>query len=208
MKKATHCFFIVLTLTGILLAEVASQSADSSAFLKPPGLRLVKDPSVVIPDAHHYLNRKLQLPRYRGASGAPLKGWWRELIKTRRFSSDQSAWVYYRRSDLKKALVIKTSGLPGSMRIWPAGATLILEGYKGDVGRFDDQRLLEIEVMTKMDSGSSAAGDTYFPVNWSYARFNPQGARALSTEKLNECHQCHSIAFRLTGDLIFTAFPY
>ena len=207
MKKTIPGFFIGFILTGILSAAAVSQAADSGSLLKPPGLRPVKDPSAVIPADHSYSNRQLPLPLYRTASGAPLEGWSRESIKTRRFSSDQSAWLYYRQSDLKQTLVIKTSGLPGSMRIWPSGATLVLEGCKGDVERSDDHRLLEIEVMAKMDFEDPAAGDTYFPVNWSYARFNPLGARALSAEKLGQCHHCHCIAFRLTGDLIFTVFP-
>ena len=207
MQKATHCFFSVVTLTGMLLSATAAQCGDSGLLLKPPGLRLIKDPSAVIPAVRPYLNRKLPLPRYRSPSGAPLEGWSRKLIHTRRFSSNQSAWVYYRQSDLIQALVIKASDLPGSMRIWPVGATLVLEGYKGDVERFEDQSPLEIEIMTKMDFEDPTAGDTYYPVHWSYARFSPLGTRTLCAEKLNPCHQCHSIAFRLTGDLIFTAFP-
>ena len=191
---------------GIFLAAMGSDFAAANLLLKPPGLRPISDPATVVPAAYHYLNRKLQLPRYRSASGTPLAGWSREFIKTRRFSSDQSAWIYYRQSDLKQAEVIK-AGFPGIMRIWPVGATLILEGYKGDALRIDSQNLMEVEVMAKMDFGDSTAAEKYFPVNWSYARFNSQGVRALSAEKLNQCHQCHSIAFRLTGDLIFTNFP-
>jgi len=102
--------------------------------------------------------------------------------------------------------VIKTSGLPDAMRIWPVGTTLILEGYKGDASHPAAADLLEIEAMTKLDSPVSAAAKNFFPVDWSYARYTPDGIWSLSGEKLNECHQCHSIAFRLTGDLIFTPF--
>ena len=181
-------------------------STDSDTFLKPPGLRLISDPETVIPATHHYLNRKLHLPQYRSAAGVPLDGWSREFVKTRRFSSDQSAWVYYRTSDLKRTKVIQTSGVPKTMRIWPLGTTLILEGYKGDASGIDNRNLLEIEVMTKTDNPDLSAQPLFYPVNWSYARFTPEGNSSLSTEKLNECHQCHSVAFRLTGDLIFTPF--
>jgi len=102
--------------------------------------------------------------------------------------------------------VIKTSGLPDVMRMWPVGTTLILEGYKGDASHPADADLLEIEAMTKLDTPGSAAAKIFFPVDWSYARYTPDGSWSLSGEKLNECHQCHSIAFRLTGDLVFTPF--
>ena len=191
---------------GIVLVAMGSHSADSGALLQPPGQRLVSDPATVIPATHHYLNQKRELPRYRGLSGNLLKGWSREFIKTRRFSSDQSAWVYYRQSDLIRTKVIKTSGLPDVMRMWPVGTTLILEGYKGDASHPADADLLEIEAMTKLDTPGSAAAKIFFPVDWSYARYTPDGSWSLSGEKLNECHQCHSIAFRLTGDLVFTPF--
>jgi hypothetical protein len=205
LKKTTNYFCIILTLAGILLAAIGGNSTDADTFLKPPGLRLISDPATVIPATRHYLNRKLTLPRYRSASRTPLEGWSREFIKTRRFSSDQSAWIYYRQSDLMRTKVIKNSGLPEAMRIWPVGTILILEGYKGDASH-PAADLLEIEAMTKLDSSGLAAAESFFPVDWSYARYSPDGAWSLSGEKLNECHQCHSIAFRLTGDLIFTLF--
>ncbi len=102
--------------------------------------------------------------------------------------------------------MIKTADLSDAMRIWPVGTTLILEGYKGDASRPAGADLLEIEAMTKLDTPGSAAANSFFPVDWSYARYTPDGFWALSGEKLNECHQCHSIAFRLTGDLVFTLF--
>jgi len=206
LKKAIHYFYTGLALIGLLLAAISGHSTDSDAPLQPPGRRMISDPATIIPATHHYLNQRRALPRYRSASGTPLAGWSREFIRTRRFSSDQSAWVYYRQSDLRRTKVIKTSGLPDAMRIWPVGTTLILEGYKGDASHPAAADLLEIEAMTKLDSPVSAAAKNFFPVDWSYARYTPDGIWSLSGEKLNECHQCHSIAFRLTGDLIFTPF--
>jgi hypothetical protein len=206
LKKTIHHLYLGLALTGIVLAAMGSHSADSDALLQPPGQRLIGNPATVIPATQHYLNQKRALPRYRSASGIPLEGWSREFIKTRRFSSDQSAWVYYRQSDLMRTQVIKTSGLPDAMQIWPVGANLILEGYKGDASHPASGDLLEIEAMTKLDTPGSAAAKNFFPVDWSYARYTPDGAWSLSGDKLNECHQCHSIAFRLTGDLVFTLF--
>ncbi|MGD8881696.1 MAG: cytochrome P460 family protein [Desulfobacterales bacterium] len=206
MKKAIYFIRILSILVGILLMAIGVNFADSDMLLKPPGLRLISEPTTVIPATYHYVNQKRELPRYRNASGTLLKGWSRQFIKTRRFSSDQSAWVYYRQSDLKRTKVIKTAGLPDTMRIWPVGTILILEGYKGDASHPADSDLLEIEIMTKLDSGGLANAEKFFPVDWSYTRYTPDGTWSLSGEKLNECHQCHSIAFRLTGDLVFTPF--
>jgi hypothetical protein len=198
---------LVLTLVGLLLGAIVGDTANSGTFLKPPGLRLINDPSTVIPATYYYLNQKLHLPRYRDAAGIPIDGWSRELVKTRRFSSDQSAWVYYRISDLERTKVIKTSGILRTIRIWPVGTTIVLEGYKGDASRNHIHNLLEIEVMTKMSIPDVSAGKSFYAVNWSYARFTPDGISSLSAKKLSECHQCHSIAFHLTGDLLFTQFP-
>ncbi|MGD9057961.1 MAG: hypothetical protein PVJ41_14000 [Desulfobacterales bacterium] len=174
--------------------------------LKPPGLRPLKAPTTVIPATHQYVNRKLELPAYRSAAGTPLKGWSRKFIKTRRFSSDQSAWIFYRQSDLRQTKVVENTGMPASLRIWPVGATLILEGYKGDALRSGNAKLVEIELMTKRAPASGSVSDPFFAVDWNYARFTPDGAWSLSPQKLIECHQCHSIAFELTGDLVFTQF--
>ena len=206
MKKDFFNLCGALIVFGILGVASGGISGDSDAFLEPPGLRLISEPATVIPATYHYLNQKREFPPYRSVSGTLLKGWSRQFIKTRRFSSDQSAWLYYRPSDLKRTKVIKTSGLPGPMRIWPVGTILILEGYKGDASHPADSDLLEIEVMTKLDSTGLAGAENFFPVEWSYARYTPEETWSLSGDKLNECHQCHSIAFRLTGDLVFTPF--
>lgn len=207
MKKAIHYFWSLSTLVGILLVVIGANFADSVMHLKPPGLRLISEPETIIPATDHYLNQKRGLPRYRRASGTLLKGWSRQFVKTRRFSSNQSAWVYYRTTDLTRTQVISTNGVPKKMRIWPPGTTLILEGYKGDASRIDRRNLLEIVVMTKTDKPDLSAQPLFYPVNWSYARFTPDGNPSLPVEKLKECHRCHSIAFQLTGDLIFSTFP-
>jgi hypothetical protein len=207
LKRTIHYFCIISALAGLFQIAAGGHSADSDIFLKPPGRRLINNPETVIPATDHYLNRKLQLPQYRSAAAVPLDGWSRKFVKTRRFASNQSAWVYYRSSDLKRTEVIPTAGVPKTMRIWPPGTTLILEGYKGDASRIDNRNLLEIVVMTKTDNPDLSAQPLFYSVNWSYARFAPDGNSSLSPQKLNECHQCHSIAFRLTGDLVFSTFP-
>ena len=207
LRKTVHHCYLGLILAGFLLAGAGKHSTDSDWLLKPPGLRLLEAPATVIPATHQYVNRKLELPPYRSAAGAPLPGWSRKFIKTRRFSSDQSAWIFYRQSDLKQTKVIKNTGMPVSLRIWPVGATLILEGYKGDALRAGNAKLVEIELMTKRAPASRSASDHFFAIEWNYARFKPGGAWSLPPQKLIECHQCHSIAFQLTGDLVFTPFP-
>ena len=199
--------YLGLILIGLLLAAVGSYSNDTDWLLKPPGLRPRKAPATVVPATHQYLNRKLELPPYRSATGTPLKGWSRKFVKTRRFSSDHSAWIFYRQSDLAQTKVVKNTGMPASLRMWPVGATLILEGYKGDAPRPGDAKLVEIELMTKRAPAVGSASDPFFTVDWNYARFTADGAWSLSPRKLIECHQCHSIAFQLTGDLVFTQFP-
>jgi len=206
LKKGFYHIGWALIPVCILGAALGGSSADSDVFLKPPGLRLISDPETVIPATYHYLNQELNIPRYRSAAGVPLDGWSRAFVKTRRFSSDQSAWVYYRLSDLKRVKFIQTSGVPKEMRIWPTGAILILEGYKGDASPVNRHNLLEIEIMTKTDIRLSSQ-TLFYPINWSYARFTLDGKSSLSGEKLTECHQCHSIAFQLTGDLIFSKLP-
>lgn len=207
LKKAIRCLYMGLTLMAILLSGSGLYSTDSDWLLRPPGLRPLKAPATVIPATHRYVNRKLELPPYRSEAGTPLKGWSRKFIETRRFSSDQSAWVFYRQSDLTQTEMIKDTGRPASLRIWPVGATLILEGYKGDALRPGGGKLLEIELMVKRAPASGSAADLFFAIDWNYARFTPEGAWSLSSQKLIECHQCHGIAFRLTGDLVFTQFP-
>ena len=96
--------------------------------------------------------------------------------------------------------------MPASLRMWPVGATLILEGYKGNALRPDDAKLVEIELMTKRAPASGSASNLFFAIDWEYALFTPDGAWSLSAQRLIECHQCHSIAFQLTGDLVFTQF--
>ena len=206
LKKTLHHFYLGLILVGILLAAAGSHSTDSAWLLRPPGLRPVEAPETIIPATHPYLNRKLALPLYRSAAGTPLKGWSRRFIKTRRFSSDQSAWIFYRQSDLKQTKVVQHTGRYAPLRIWPPGAILVLEGYKGDAFGPGDAKLVEIELMTKGAAASSTASNPFYAVDWHYARFTPDGTWSLSPQKLKECHQCHSIAFQLTGDLVFTPF--
>ena len=199
--------YMGLILICFLLGAMVGNTADSDWWLKPPGLRPLSEPATVIPATHQYINQKLKLPQYRSASGTPWEGWSRKFIKTRRFASDQSAWIFYRQSDLKRIKVIRNAGRPDSLRIWPVGSTLILESYKGDASHGIDAKLIEIEVMTKTAPAPISATEAFFAVDSNYALYAPDGTWSLSRQKLIDCHQCHSIAFQLTGDLVFTPFP-
>jgi hypothetical protein len=189
------------------MATISGASQKSVALLRPPGLLLVKDPSIVIPALYKYPNQPLGLPAYRSAFGKMKKGWARQYVKTRRFSSNHSAWIYYRKSDLSRSIVIKASEKSRPMRIWPIGTMIILESYQGNARLINNPKPLEIFAMTKKGNIDNSHAKPYYPVNWNYARYTPEGKPFITPEKLNECHQCHSIAFHLSGDLIFTQVP-
>jgi len=204
LNKIEH-FSKVPLLLGVLTV-ILGNSIIQEVLLRPPGLRPTRDPSIVILTDQHYPNQPVNLPKYRNAFGKPAQGWASETVDTRRFSSDQSALIYCRISDLAQSHTIKTSNAPKTLRIWPVDTIIILESYKGNVNLPNRAKLIAIDAMKKMNDpkGSSA----FFPVNWSYARFSPQGKPSITSHKVKECHQCHSIAFHITGDLIFTPFPW
>jgi len=177
------------------------------AHLRPPGLRPTQDPSIVIPTDQHYPNQPPNLPKYRKAFGKPAPGWACETIETRRFSSDQSALIYYRTSDLATSHAIKASTISKTLRVWPQGTIIILESYKGNISLPSNAKLIAIDAMEKMNAPKGSS-DAFYPVNWSYASFSPEGKpTTITSQKTKECHQCHSIAFHITGDLVFTLFP-
>lgn len=191
---------------GVAIA-ITMHSMAAELLLTPPGLRPIKDPSLVIPAAYQYPNRWVDLPDYRDGFGNPSTGWSKKFVPTRRFSSDQSAWIFYRLSDLNKREPRDGEGAKHPFRFWPTGTTVVIESYKGNALRNKPNQLIEIDVMLKIETQISSSLQAFYPVNWTYARFNPEGTPSLSTEKVRQCHQCHGIAFHLTGDLIFTQFP-
>ncbi len=191
-----------------ILTVILGNSIMQEVLLRPPGLRPKKDPSIVIPTDQHYPNQPPDLPKYRNAFGKPAEGWTSEIVETRRFSSDKSALIYYRVSDLAQSHAIKTSNASKKLRIWPVGTIIILESYKGDINSPTSAKLITIDAMIKMDDPKGSSSHAFFPVNWSYARFSPQGKPSITSQKVKECHECHSIAFHITGDLVFTLFPW
>ena len=194
-------FFFLASIT------VSIQSIAAEILLSPPGLRLIKDPSVVIPADFNYSNRSLPLPVYRNSSGKPARGWSAKFVETRRFASDHSAWIYFRNSDLRRSVSQQLEGKQGAFRFWPIGTTKIIEIYKGNALQKENDKLIEIAAMSKVESERTSYLKAFYPVNWIYARFDSDGNPATTAAKVRDCHQCHSIAFHLTGDLIFTRFP-
>jgi hypothetical protein len=203
--KVTFRFAKLFLLLGIVTV-IAGNSIVQEASLRPPGLRPTKDPSIVIPTDQLYPNQPPKLPKYRKALGKPVRGWACQTVATRRFSSDQSAMIYYRVSDLAQSHAMKSSNMPKTLRIWPEGTIIILESYKGNIHLPSGAKLIAVDAIKKMKNpkGSSTA---FYPVNWSYASFSPEGKPKNTSQKTGECHQCHSIAFHITGDLVFTPFP-
>jgi hypothetical protein len=193
-------FFLALMAVSIpLLAE--------EIFLAPPGMRPVKDPTLVIPADYRYPNTLLELPAYRDVSGKPADGWTGKFVATRRFVSNQSAWIYFRKTDLKRSVVMQREEASQSFRFWPVGTNLVIESYRGNAFHKKRGLLIEIAVLSKIKGDRDSSPKAFYPVNWTYARFNPDGSPAITSAKVRECHQCHSIAFHLTGDLVFTQFP-
>jgi hypothetical protein len=190
-----------------ILPFILGNATVQAVILRPPGLRPTKDPAIVIPTDQRYPNQPPNLPKYRTATGKAAKGWARKYVETRRFASDQSALIYYRVSDLAQSSVMKVSKASQALHIWPVGTIIILESYKGNVNSPKSAKLIEIVAIKKMNDPKGSSAHAYFPAQWSYARFTLQGKPSITSHKVNECHQCHSIAFHLTGDLVFSPFP-
>jgi hypothetical protein len=194
-----------LLLLGIM--DPAAIPEQKTVFLQPPGLRLVSNPTKVIPAFYHYPTRPLIPPHYLDPVGTPAAGWARKIIRTRSFSSRQSARLYFRAADQAQSALLQVSGPLSEMRIWPEGTLIILEVYDGDDCLVEGAKPVEIAVMAKTVSRRAGPSPLFYPMEWSYGLFGRDGKSRLVPTRIHECHQCHSIAFYLTGDLIFTRFP-
>ena len=126
---------------------VSVYSLADEVLLTPPGLRSVKDPFLVIPAGYHYRNELVELPAYRDANGKPANGWSNKFVDTRRFASNQSAWIYFRTSDLKQLISTRNDAEQSGLRIWPIGTTLVIESYQGTAIPRSKNKLTEIDVM-------------------------------------------------------------
>jgi hypothetical protein len=205
--SCTRKIFVVGALLFINSMAAPAHSMEAEILLTPPGLRLIKDPSLVIPADYHYANRSIKLPAYRDRSGNPANGWSARFVETRRFASDQSAWIFFRNSDFKQSISMPKERERDAFRFWPVGTTIISEVYKGNAFQKENENLIEIAAMSKISADRNSSLKAFYPVNWTYDRFEPNGESSITSDRVRECHQCHSIAFHLTGDLIFTRLP-
>ncbi len=209
MKNQNRIRKILIPGAFFFLASLAVSihSMEAEILLTPPGLRLIKDPSLVIPAEYRYSNQLLKLQAYRDASGNPANGWSVKFINIRRFASNRSAWIFFRNSDLQRSVSERKKGDQGAFRFWPVGTRIIIETYQGDAFQKENDKLIEIAAMVKIKAPKNPSFKAFYPANWTYTRFTPDGKPSMTAAKVRECHQCHSIAFHLTGDLIFTRFP-
>ena len=93
------------------------------------------------------------------------------------------------------------------MCIWPGDSLMVIESYSGSAISRPAEKPVEIDVMSKARPDASSDSRLFFAARWSYASFTPAGHLDMDGAKVRECHQCHSIAYQLTGDLVFTRFP-
>ncbi|MGD8212366.1 MAG: cytochrome P460 family protein [Desulfobacterales bacterium] len=200
---------LILPGAFIFLVSIAASihSIAAEIFLSPPGLRLIKDPSIVISADFKYANRLILLPAYRNPSGMPAAGWSAKFVETRRFASDRSAWIFFRDSDLLKSVFRRIEGKRDAFRFWPDGTIMIIEIYKGTALQKENEKLIDIAAMSKLEAERTSYLNAFYPVSWTYAKFNSDGINTTTAATVRDCHQCHRIAFHLTGDLIFTRFP-
>jgi hypothetical protein len=110
----------------LALLAFSVHSMEGQVQLTPPGIRPVKDPTLVIPTDYRYPNKLIKLPAYRDNSGNPADGWSRKFVDIRRFVSNQSAWIYFRNSDLTRSISIGNEALGRPFRFWPIGTTLVI----------------------------------------------------------------------------------
>ncbi|MGE5254218.1 MAG: cytochrome P460 family protein, partial [Planctomycetaceae bacterium] len=108
---------------------------------------------------------------------------------------------------LDQSILFQGADPLAEMRVWPEGTLIVLEVYDGDDSLMDGARPVEIAAMAKSASRGKGSSPIFYSTDWSYGLFGPQGEPRLLPGKVEECHRCHSIAFQLTGDLIFTRFP-
>jgi hypothetical protein len=206
-SSCTRKIFIAGAFLFLVSMSASIHSMAAEILLTPPGLILIKDPPIVVPADFRYANGMIKLPAYQDCSGNPSNGWSAKFVETRRFASDQSAWIFFRNSDFQKTISRPKEGNQGAFRFWPVGTTIIIEIYKGIASQKENDKLIEIAAMSKIRTDKNSFLKAFYPVNWTYDRFKPNGSSSITSDKVRECHQCHSIAFHLTGDLIFTQFP-
>jgi hypothetical protein len=180
----------------LVAITVSIHSMETEILLSPPGLRLIKDPSLVIPADFHYANRLVKLPAYRDISGNPEKGWSVKLVDTRRFASNQSAWIFFRDSDLQRSESKPKEDGRSAFRFWPVGTTIIIEIYKGNAFQKEKDKLIEIAAMSKVNADNNSLFQAFYPISWVYARFNPDKNPSITSAKVPHLYiTVHCIRF-------------
>jgi hypothetical protein len=145
--------------------------------LLAPGFRLVDSPQEIVPWRYYYL--------------------------------DQSARIYYRIEDMQQSHLFPATNQGGTamMRIWPVGATLVLETFSGKGAFMPEATPLFVDCIRKFrPDASHFPVDTLFAGDWCYQRLSGEGKARPMPSGASACHQCHGTALRLTGDLVFTVF--
>ena len=203
--QCISCLFLFVSLVSCGKPELKENSPDE--VLRPPGFRLVDSPQEIVPWRYDYLNRVFSAPSYRTPQGTPLPEWGFRVIATRRFFTDQSARIYYRIEDVRHSHLFPSTNQvgPAKMKIWPVGATLVLETFSGREAFLSDATPVFVDCIRKFQpDGSHFPVDTLFAGDWSYQRFSAEGKPLPMPAGASACHQCHGTALRLTGDLVFT----
>ena len=103
-------FFFSVSITATI------HSMEVKILLSPPGVRPIRDLSLVIPADFNYSNRSIKLPAYCGVSGNPANGWSTKFVDTRRFASDQRTWIFFRNSDLRRSVLRRGEGDQEALR--------------------------------------------------------------------------------------------
>ena len=201
------CLFLFVSLVSCGKQELKENSTDE--VLRAPGFRLVDSPQEIVPWRYSYVNLVFFAPSYRTPQGTPLPGWRFRIIATRRFFTNQSARIYYRIEDVRQSHLFPATnqGGPAKMRIWPVGATLVLETFSGRGAFISDATPVFVDCIRKFQPDASHfPADTLFAGDWCYQRFSADGKTRPMPAGASACHQCHGTALRLTGDLVFTVF--
>ncbi len=201
------CLLFLLLLSSCGTPELTKESPDET--LQVTDFRLRATPQELVHWQYQYVNRSFAMPSYRTPQGDPLPGWRNRVVTTRRFFTDQSARIYFRIKDLHRSRIFSSTSPAATeaMRIWPVGSILVLETFSGKTALVENAKPTAIDCIRKFKPDrASFPASTLFAGEWSYQRFSVEGNVRPMPDGASACHQCHSTAFSVTGDLVFTLF--
>ena len=85
---------------------------------------------------------------------------------------------------------------------------LVLETFWGKKALVPGATPIAIDCLSKFEPDlANLPVNALFAGEWCYQRFSIQGKLSAMPAGASACHQCHSTAFNLTGDFVFTVFP-